>query len=112
MRSSPAFAPACRPRLRSSSRIEKMRLAVPAHVIFQYEGKPHVAARKPGGNIELRAVTIGLSNGNLVEITQGISNGDDVILNHVALLNSQPHAPVSQPSTSSGSSRTPPDRKP
>jgi HlyD family secretion protein len=87
-------------------------LAVPLGAILRYEGKPHVAVRKPGGAIELREVSVGLTNEKLVEITQGIASGDDVILNPAAFLSDQPKLPVTRPSTSSESSQIPPDRKP
>ncbi len=87
-------------------------LAVPPGAILRFEGKPHVAVRKPGGAIELREVSVGLSNEKLVEITQGIASGDDVILNPAAFLSDQPKVPVTRPSTSSESSQIPPDRKP
>jgi HlyD family secretion protein len=87
-------------------------LAVPHEAILNVEGKPHVAVRKPGANVDVRAVSLGLSNDKLVEITQGIESGDDVIVNPTAYLSGEPKSPVTQPSTSSGSSRTPPDRKP
>ncbi len=87
-------------------------LAVPHQAILNRDGTPHVAVQKPGGNIEIRAVSVGLYNDKLVEITQGIASGDDVILNPTALLSEKATSRLTPPSTSSGSSRTPPDRKP
>ena len=87
-------------------------LAVPLDAILNVERKPHVAVRKPGGNIEVRAVSLGLAGDKLVEITQGLERGDDVIVNPAGILADRPKTPLTQPSTSSGSSRTPPDRKP
>ena len=89
--------------------------AVPVEAIIRYDPntqKAHVAVQKPGGAIELREVSVGLSSDKVVEITKGLESGDDVILNPAAFLTDQPRTLVTQPSTSSGSSRTPPDRKP
>ena len=87
-------------------------LAVPFQAILQYDGKPHIAVRKPGGAIEIREVDAGASGDKLVEITRGIESGDDVILNPAAFLSDGPKTRVTPPSTSSESSRTPPARKP
>ncbi len=87
-------------------------MAVPVQAILHHEGKPHVAVRKAGGKSELRAVSVGLSSEKVVEITQGLKSGDDVILNPTATLSGKTTSPLTQPSTSSGSSPTPPDRKP
>ncbi len=88
-------------------------LAVPPGAILRFEGKPHVAVRKPRGAIELREVSVGLTNEKLVEITQGLASGEDVILNPASFLSDQPKTPpLTQPSTSSESSQIPPDRKP
>jgi HlyD family secretion protein len=87
-------------------------LAVPVQAILLLEQKPHVVVRKPGGDVELRAVTIGSSSDKLLEITKGLESGDDVILNPAAFLSDQPKTRVARPSTSSASSRVPPDRKP
>jgi RNA polymerase sigma factor (sigma-70 family) len=56
-------------------------LSVPVQSVVVHEGKDRVAVRKPGGGIEWREVTVGLSNEKFVEITQGIAAGDTVILN-------------------------------
>ncbi len=90
-------------------------LAVPVEAILRYDPntqKAHVAVQKPGGAIELREVSLGLSSDKLVEIKQGIESGDEVMLNPTEFLTDGPKSPVTRPSTSSGSSRTPPDRKP
>ena len=87
-------------------------LAVPIQAILPYDGKPHLAVRKPGGAIEIREVSVGRSGDKLVEITRGIESGDDVILNPAAFLSDGPKSPVAPPSTASESSRIPPDRKP
>jgi HlyD family secretion protein len=65
-------------------------LAVPFQAVVRYEGKWHVAVKKPGGGIELRDVNVGLSNDKLVEITHGIESGDTVVLNPAALTANNP----------------------
>jgi HlyD family secretion protein len=87
-------------------------IAVPVQAILRYEGKPHVAVRKPGGDIDLRAVSVGLSSDKVIEITQGIASGDDVILNPAAFLGDNAKAPATRSPTSSESSQIQPDRKP
>ena len=61
-------------------------LSVPLQAIVHYEGKDHVAVRKPGGAIELREVALGKSNDKLVEVTSGLESGDTVILNPLAFI--------------------------
>jgi HlyD family secretion protein len=87
-------------------------LSVPVQAVLSYAGKGHLAVRKPGGEIELRAVSVGLSNDKLIEITQGIQSGDTVVLNPAALMSDREQTHLTQPSTSSESSRTPQGRKP
>lgn len=41
---------------------------------------------KPGAGIELREVSVGVSNDKFVEVTHGIESGDAVLLNPRALL--------------------------
>ncbi len=69
-------------------------LTVPLQSIVRFEGKRDdrkalIALRKPGGEIELRTVTVGLSNDKVIEITEGIQSGDTVLLNPLAFLNPQ-----------------------
>lgn len=87
-------------------------LTVPVESVASYDEKDHLAVRKPGGGIELREVKLGLSNGKLVEVTQGIESGEKVVLNPVEFMRQLQSTPVTQPSTSSGSSRSRPGRKP
>ena len=68
-------------------------LSVPVQAVLPLDGKDHVAVRKPGGGIELREVTLGLSNGKLVEITHGIESGDSVILNPGAFISGKEQNP-------------------
>ena len=80
-----AAVPGLRPGM--SSQVEfvvanrESALSVPVRAVVRYEEKAYVAVRNPGGDIELRMVNLGLSNDNLIEITQGIQSGDTVVLN-------------------------------
>lgn len=64
-------------------------LSVPVDALLSYEGHYRVAVRKPDGNVELREVSVGLSDGKVVEITQGLSSGDAVVLKPLALMGGQ-----------------------
>jgi HlyD family secretion protein len=64
-------------------------LSVPIQAIIRYQGKDHVAVQKPGGGIEWRDVTLGISNDKFVEVTYGISSGDTVVLNPTSLLSDE-----------------------
>jgi HlyD family secretion protein len=68
-------------------------LSVPVQAVLPLDGKDHVAVRKPGGGIELREVTLGLSNGKFVEITRGIESGDSVILDPGAFISGKEEQP-------------------
>jgi HlyD family secretion protein len=88
-------------------------LSVPVEAVLPFGGKDHVAVRKADGRIELREVSLGLSNDKFVEISQGIANADTVLLNPGAFIVSylgKTH--ITQPATSSESSRSPQGRKP
>jgi HlyD family secretion protein len=64
-------------------------LGVPLQAVLHYEGKDHVAVKKPDGGFEFRAVTVGPSDGKLVEVRQGIQPGDRVALNPAALMSEE-----------------------
>jgi len=57
---------------------------VPVEAVLQHSGKDHVAVKKADGGLDWREVMLGLSNGNRVEVKQGIQSGDVVVLNPVA----------------------------
>jgi HlyD family secretion protein len=67
-------------------------LSVPVEAVVRYDDKDHVAVKKPDGQIEWREVTLGLSNGELVEVKQGIKTGDQVVVKPLALLSEQQKA--------------------
>jgi HlyD family secretion protein len=81
-------------------------LSVPVEAIVQYDNKYHVAVQKADGSLELRAVTLGLSNGRNVEVKQGITSGEIVVIKPLTLLNAEqkrtmknsPNPPATAPS--------------
>ena len=60
-------------------------LSVPVQAILPFKGKDHVAVKTEHG-YDWRDVALGLSNDKLVEIKQGLKNGEVVALNPMALL--------------------------
>ena len=64
-------------------------LSVPVEAIVQYDNKDHVAVKKPDGSLELRAVTLGLSNERFVEVKQGIMSGEIVVIKPLTLLSEE-----------------------
>jgi multidrug efflux pump subunit AcrA (membrane-fusion protein) len=63
--------------------------SVPSRAVFRYEGKDHVAVKKPGGGFEWRDVTLGISNDQFVEITRGLESGDMVVLTFVSQMSDE-----------------------
>ncbi len=61
-------------------------LRVPAEAVLQYDGKAHVAVKKPDGGFEWRDVTLGAYNGAEVEVKHGINPGEHVALDPAHLL--------------------------
>ena len=64
-------------------------LSVPVDAIVHYNEKDHVAVKKPDGAIDWRDVTLGQSNGQLVEVKQGIKSGELVVTKPGALLSEE-----------------------
>jgi RNA polymerase sigma factor (sigma-70 family) len=54
-------------------------ISVPVTEVIYFDDKEHVAVQKPGGGFEWREVTLGVSNGERVEVKQGIQSGEIVI---------------------------------
>ncbi len=61
-------------------------LAVPVQAIVRYDGKDHLAVKKPDGSFDWREVTLGLASDQLVEVKQGVQTGDLVALKPLAVL--------------------------
>jgi multidrug efflux pump subunit AcrA (membrane-fusion protein) len=76
--------PAVRPGMTAQSEILITQLdgviAVPIEAVLDFEGKDHVALKKPDGRFEWREVARGVSNGTLVELKKGVQSGDRVAL--------------------------------
>jgi HlyD family secretion protein len=64
-------------------------LSVPIGAVIRYRGKDHLAIKKPSGGIEWRDVTLGLSNERVVEITQGLTSGETVVMNPASQMTEQ-----------------------
>src|SRR5262249_13178114 len=61
-------------------------LTLPIGAILSHDGKHRVFVQKAGGNVELRDVELGISNGKLVEIARGLESNETVVLNPLELL--------------------------
>ena len=64
-------------------------LSVPVEAVVRYDDKDHVAVKKPDGAIEWQQVRLGQSNDQLVEVTQGIKNGEHVVVKPHVLLSEE-----------------------
>ena len=53
-------------------------LVVPASTPVYYDHKDHVAVRRPDGGYDWRQVTLGLSDGAMVEVKEGLKGGEVV----------------------------------
>jgi multidrug efflux pump subunit AcrA (membrane-fusion protein) len=61
-------------------------LTVPVKAVLPFDGKVHVAVKKPDGGFEWREVTTGLSDEKIVEIKAGIKSGEVVALEPLELM--------------------------
>ena len=57
--------------------------------VLAYDGKYHVAVKKPGGGFEWRDVSLGLANDEQVEVWEGIKSGETVIVNPITLMSEE-----------------------
>jgi RND family efflux transporter MFP subunit len=64
-------------------------LTVPVQGVLRFDGKDHVAVKKPDGGFDWRDVSLGLSNEKIVEIKQGLRSGDVVALDPFALMSEE-----------------------
>ena len=64
-------------------------LSVPHMAVLAYDGKYHVAVKKPGGGVEWRDVSLGLANDAQVEVWEGIKSGETVIVNPTTLMSEE-----------------------
>jgi HlyD family secretion protein len=86
-------APGLRPGMSAEAEIQIAKrenvLSVPVESVLSYDGKEHVAVRKPDGMVELRNVVLGISDGKRVEITRGLESNESVVMNPVAFMSGQ-----------------------
>jgi HlyD family secretion protein len=61
-------------------------LSLPVASVVYYDQKDHVAVKKSDGGFEWRDVILGLSNGTLVEVKQGLTSGESVASEPASLL--------------------------
>jgi hypothetical protein len=64
-------------------------LTVTRFSVLHFDGKDHVAVKKPDGGFEWREVTLGVSNDTSVEVKQGLQSGEAVIQNPRRLLSAE-----------------------
>lgn len=80
-------------------------LSVPMQAVVLYEGKNHVAVKTPDGGIDWREVTLGVTNGKVVEVKEGLKRGESVALEPIPLMSAEqkrkmplaPTPPAAQP---------------
>jgi RND family efflux transporter MFP subunit len=61
-------------------------LSVPIKAVLSFDGKDHVAVKKPDGGFDWREVTLGMTNDKLIEVKQGLQGGERVSLDPLALM--------------------------
>ena len=86
-------------------------LSVPVQAIVNFDGKYHVAVKKPGGGFEWREVVLGHADEKVVEVKQGLKSGDVVIFEPLALMSEeekrQKFGPLPKPTKRQPRSRPP-----
>ena len=65
---------------------------MPVKAVVRYDGKDHVAVKRPGGRVEWRDVVLGASDGSIVEVKEGLRGGEQVILEAEPLLSDEQRA--------------------
>jgi HlyD family secretion protein len=61
-------------------------LSVPVTAVLAYDGKHHLAVENPEGGFEWRDVILGHTDEKMVEVKQGLTSGDVVILEPRSLM--------------------------
>jgi multidrug efflux pump subunit AcrA (membrane-fusion protein) len=64
-------------------------LTVTRFAVLHYDGKDHVAVKKPDGGFDWREVTLGVSSDRSVEVKQGLQIGEVVIQNPRRLMTAE-----------------------
>ena len=70
-------------------------LTVPADAVITFQDKDHVAVKKSADGLEWREVTLGVSDGVVVEVKKGIQSGDVVIRKPAKLIPLTGRLPIS-----------------
>jgi RNA polymerase sigma factor (sigma-70 family) len=81
-------------------------LSVPASAVVEFEGKHRVAVKRSAGVFESRAVTLGSSSGEIVEVKEGLHQDEQVYVNPRALLSDEQRR-SSSPSPAASSAKRP-----
>jgi RNA polymerase sigma factor (sigma-70 family) len=64
-------------------------LSVPVRAVLRYDGRDRVAVKRPDGGFDFREVILGLSDGQVIEVKEGIPSGAVVALNPLALMSEE-----------------------
>jgi len=83
-------------------------LRVPVSAILRDDGKPHAAVKTPDGRVDWREVTLGVTDGKMVEVKAGLTGGEDVALSPALLLKEGQKRKVENPTTKPNARREAP----
>lgn len=61
-------------------------LSIPTLAVLQFKGKDHVFVHRADGTWDRREIKLGISNDKLVEVTEGLNEGEEVALSPVLLM--------------------------
>jgi RND family efflux transporter MFP subunit len=64
-------------------------IGVPVGAVVRYDGKPHVALKRPDGRVEWCEVVLGTCGDQVCEVTEGLRDGDQVILDPALFLSDE-----------------------
>ena len=69
-------------------------ISVPYGAVIAYDGKDHVALKRPDGGVEWRDVVLGTGGDEIVEVKEGLRDGDQVILDPNPFLSDEQRARI------------------
>jgi RND family efflux transporter MFP subunit len=61
-------------------------MSIPVQAVLQFKGKDHVYVAKADGTWARREIKLGISNDKLIEVREGLNEGDEVALSPVLLM--------------------------
>jgi hypothetical protein len=61
-------------------------MSIPVQAVLQFKGKDHVYVRRADGEWARREIKLGVSNDKLIEVREGLDEGDEVALSPVLLM--------------------------